>query len=104
VFSCTSMVHSYRHRLFMHLLIERLGIGGVFQFGAFASAAEFWNLTQRKLESRGIQMDAVILNYSEHRISPHSRLYLHICDFSSPPRRYVSCTAEASGTVNSASL
>ena len=45
----------------------------MFQFGAVGSAPAFWNLTRRKLESRGIQTDAVILNYSEYKISPRSR-------------------------------
>ena len=46
-------------------LIERLGAGGGFLFGAFGSASPFWNLIQRKLDSRGTQTDAVMLDYSE---------------------------------------
>ena len=60
------------------LLIERLGKGGVFQFSATGSAPAFWNLIQRKLESKGIQTDAVMLNYSEYMISPRSRLPMHL--------------------------
>jgi hypothetical protein len=59
-------------------LIERLGIGGAFVFSAFTSAPAFWNLIQRELDSRGKRTDAVILNYSEQRISLSSgyfRLY-----------------------------
>ena len=51
----------------------------MFQFGAVGSAPAFWNLIQKKLESRGIQTDAVILNYSEYKsplvqvlVYPHS--------------------------------
>ena len=46
-------------------LIERLGVGGGFLFGALGSAPAFWNLIQKQLGSRGIQTDAVMLNYSE---------------------------------------
>ena len=76
----------------------------MFQFSALGSAPAFWNLMQTKLESRGIRTDAVMLNYSEYKIFPRSRLLTHFFDFSTRPGRHVSCAAKASGTVNSASL
>ncbi|KIM41787.1 hypothetical protein M413DRAFT_71609 [Hebeloma cylindrosporum] len=38
--------------------------GGGFLFGALPSAPAFWNLIQRELDSRGIQTDAVMLDYT----------------------------------------
>ncbi|KIM41786.1 hypothetical protein M413DRAFT_445012 [Hebeloma cylindrosporum] len=38
--------------------------GGAFLYSAISSAPAFWNLLQRKLDSRGIQTDIATLNYT----------------------------------------
>ena len=102
--SCISMVRSEKHLFSIIPLIEQSGLGGVFQFDAGGSAPAFWNLIQRKLESRGIRTDAVILDYSEYRISLLVYSHTLFIYFSTRPGWHVSCTAKASSTVNSASI